>query len=177
MTSVDLDSYLTRIPDFPSEGITFVDITTLMKDPTAFSEAIDRIANEFADKGVTKVVGAEARGFMIGAPVAYRLHAGFVPARKPGKLPRETLTQGYTLEYGVDALQIHKDAIAADDVVLIVDDLLATGGTAIAQFKLVRQTGAQIVGFGFLIELAYLNPRPVIAQETDAKVFSAIVEQ
>ena len=176
MASVNLDDYLTRIPDYPSEGITFVDITTLMKDPAAFSEAIDRIADEFADRGITKVLGAEARGFMFGAPVAYRLNAGFVPARKPGKLPRETLTQGYTLEYGVDALQIHADALTSDDVVLIVDDLLATGGTAIAQFKLAQQAGAQVVGFGFLMELAYLDPRSAIAQETDVEVFSLIVE-
>ena len=175
MSSIDFESYLTKIPNYPSEGITFIDITTLLMDPDAFSAAIDRIADEFADKGITKIVGAEARGFMIGAPVAYRLHAGFVPARKPGKLPRETITQGYTLEYGVDALQIHADALTKDDVVLIVDDLVATGGTAVAQLRLVEQTGARVAGFGFLMELSYLNPRPVIAQATDAEVFSLIV--
>ena len=175
MTSIDFESYLTRIPNYPSEGVTFIDITTLLKDPMAFFAAIDRIADEFADMGVTKVVGAEARGFMIGAPVAYKLRAGFVPARKPGKLPRETFTQGYTLEYGVDALQIHCDSLSPDDVVIVVDDLVATGGTAVAQYELVKQAGAKVVGFGFLMELEFLNPRPVIAQATDAKVFSLIV--
>ncbi len=178
MTSLDLGSYLTRIPDYPSEGIIFVDITTLLSDADAYAAAVDSIAEAFAGMGVTKVLGAEARGFMIGAPVAYRLHAGFVPARKPGKLPRDTYTQGYTLEYGVDALQVHKDAFTKDDVVLIVDDLLATGGTAIAQYNLVQQTGAKVIGMGFLIELAYLDSRSTIAEKTDPnlKVFSAIQE-
>ena len=152
----------------------FKDITTLLKDPDGFEATIDAIAEHFKDAGVTKVVGAEARGFMIGAPVAYRLHAGFVPARKPGKLPREVRSESYDLEYGSDELQIHADAIEPDDVVLIVDDLVATGGTAEAQAKLIKQFGASLVGMGFLMELAFLNPRQAIAKVTDADVFSLV---
>ena len=149
----------------------FVPIYLLMGEESYF---IDAIAEHFKDAGVTKVVGAEARGFMIGAPVAYRLHAGFVPARKPGKLPREVRSESYDLEYGSDELQIHADAIEPDDVVLIVDDLVATGGTAEAQAKLIKQFGASLAGMGFLMELAFLNPRQAIAKVTDADVFSLV---
>ena len=141
---------------------------------TNLQAVIDAIADHFKDAGVTKVVGAEARGFMIGAPVAYRLNAGFVPARKPGKLPRATLSEEYELEYGVDRLEIHADALCADDVVLLVDDLVATGGTAVAQIRLVQKFGARLAGLGFLMELEFLEPRTCISRATDADVFSLV---
>ena len=174
MSSFDFEGHITDIVDSPKPGVVFKDITTLLKDPDGFEATIDAIAEHFKDAGVTKVVGAEARGFMIGAPVAYRLHAGFVPARKPGKLPREVRSESYDLEYGSDELQIHADAIEPDDVVLIVDDLVATGGTAEAQAKLIKQFGATLAGMGFLMELAFLNPRQAIAKVTDADVFSLV---
>lgn len=174
MSSFDFEGRITDIVDYPKLGVVFKDITTLLKDPDGFEATIDAIAEHFKDSGVTKVVGAEARGFMIGAPVAYRLHAGFVPARKPGKLPREVRSESYDLEYGSDELQIHADAIEPDDVVLIVDDLVATGGTAEAQAKLIKQFGASLAGMGFLMELAFLNPRQAIAKVTDAEVFSLV---
>lgn len=174
MSSFDFEGHITDIVDYPKPGVVFKDITTLLKDPDGFEATIDAIAEHFKDAGVTKVVGAEARGFMIGAPVAYRLHAGFVPARKPGKLPREVRSESYDLEYGSDELQIHADAIEPDDVVLIVDDLVATGGTAEAQAKLIKQFGAALAGMGFLMELAFLNPRQAIAKVTDADVFSLV---
>ncbi len=176
MDSVDLSAALTRIPDYPEPGIIFVDLTSLMMDADALQAAVDRIADRFAGKGITKVVGAEARGFIIGTPVAYKLHAGFVPARKPGKLPREVISQSYELEYGTDSLQIHADAIKPGDVVLIVDDLVATGGTAVAQKKLVEAAGGTVAGFAFITELEYLNPRELIAKESDAPVFSLVQE-
>ena len=174
MSSFDFEGHITDIVDYPKPGVVFKDITTRLKDPDGFEATIDAIAEHFKDAGVTKVVGAEARGFMIGAPVAYRLHAGFVPARKPGKLPREVRSESYDLEYGSDELQIHADAIEPDDVVLIVDDLVATGGTAEAQAKLIKQFGASLAGMGFLMELAFLNPRQAIAKVTDADVFSLV---
>lgn len=174
MSSFDFEGHITDIVDYPKPGVVFKDITTLLKDPDGFEATIDAIAEHFKDAGVTKVVGAEARGFMIGAPVAYRLHAGFVPARKPGKLPREVRSESYDLEYGSDELQIHADAIDPEDVVLIVDDLVATGGTAEAQVKLIEQFGAKVAGLGFLMELAFLNPRETIAKVTDAEVFSLV---
>lgn len=174
MSSFDFEGHITDIVDYPKPGVVFKDITTLLKDPDGFEATIDAIAEHFKDAGVTKVVGAEARGFMIGAPVAYRLHVGFVPARKPGKLPREVRSESYDLEYGSDELQIHADAIDPEDVVLIVDDLVATGGTAEAQAKLIKQFGASLAGMGFLMELAFLNPRQAIAKVTDAEVFSLV---
>ena len=175
MAQVDYEALITDIPDFPTPGVVFKDITTLLKDPDGFCALVDDIAGHFADKGVTKVVGSEARGFMIGAPVAHVLHAGFVPARKPGKLPRETYAQSYDLEYGTDALELHIDALDPSDVVLIVDDLVATGGTAVAQAQLVEQFGAKIVGFGFLMELEFLNPRDAIAKfDPELEVYSLV---
>ena len=126
MAAYDFEGHITDIPDYPEKGVVFKDITTLLKEPEGFHAAIDAIADHFKDAGVTKVVGAEARGFLIGAPVAYRLGAGFVPARKPGKLPREVRTESYELEYGTDELQMHVDALDEDDVVLIIDDLVAS---------------------------------------------------
>ena len=174
MSSVDLESLIIDIPDYPEPGVIFKDITPLMADSQGFAAAIDDIADHFMKRGITKVVGAEARGFLVGAPVAYRLCAGFVPARKPGKLPREVYSQQYALEYGTDELQIHKDAMGPDDRVLIVDDLIATGGTAVATAKLVEQTGAKVVGFSFILELGYLNPRQEIAKEYDQEVYTLI---
>ena len=174
MSSFDFESYIVDIPDYPKPGVIFKDITPLLGDPVAFPAAINDIAAHFEDAGVTKVVGAEARGFMIGAPVAYRLGAGFVPARKPGKLPRETFSQSYALEYGTDSLEVHQDAFDENDVVLIVDDLVATGGTAEAQIKLIEQTGAQVAGLGFLMELEFLHPRDLISKVSDVEMYSLI---
>lgn len=173
-TDFDFESKIVDIPDYPEPGVVFKDITPLLGDPEGFSAVIDAIADRFKDAGVTKVVGAEARGFMVGAPVAYRLGAGFVPARKPGKLPRETVSESYALEYGTNTLEIHADALTADDVVLIVDDLIATGGTVAAQIHLIEKFGAKLAGMGFLMELAFLNPRAALAKETDVEVFSLV---
>lgn len=162
------------IPDYPEPGVIFKDITPLIADPQGFSAVIDGLAEHFMGLGITKVVGAEARGFLVGAPVAYRLAAGFVPARKPGKLPRDVISQAYALEYGTDEIQIHADALSPDDRVLIIDDLVATGGTAVACAQLVEKVGAKVIGFGFALELAYLNPRDVISQHFDQEVYSLI---
>lgn len=174
MAAFDFEKLITDIPDYPEPGVVFKDITTLLKDPEGFSAVVDGIAGHFADRGITKVVGSEARGFMVGAPVAYRLHAGFVPARKPGKLPRETVSESYELEYGSDALEMHVDALSPDDVVLVVDDLAATGGTAAATAKLIERAGAKVAGFGFLLELDFLHPRDALAKACDAEVFSLV---
>ena len=174
MAAYDFEGHITDIPDYPEKGVVFKDITTLLKNPECFHAAIDEIADHFKDAGVTKVVGAEARGFMLGAPVAYRLKAGFAPARKPGKLPRATISEDYALEYGTATLELHEDALDKDDVVLVVDDLMATGGTAVAQVKLVERLGARVAGLAFLMELEFLHPRQTIAEVTDAEVFSAV---
>ena len=177
MAAFDFESLIVSIPDYPEPGVIFKDITPLLADPEGFAAVVDTIADHFADAGVTKVIGAEARGFMIGAPVARKLNAGFIPARKPGKLPRETVSESYTLEYGSNELQVHADSMTADDVVLLVDDLVATGGTAVAQVKLVEKFGAKLAGMGFLMELAFLNPRGIIAEATDTEVFSLVQVQ
>lgn len=174
MTDFDFESLIIDIPDYPTPGVVFKDITPIFLNPEAFNELINAIADEFEEAGITKVVGAEARGFMLGAPVAYRLGVGFVPARKPNKLPRETVSVEYELEYGTAELHIHKDAITEDDVILIVDDLIATGGTIIAQVKLVESFGAKLAGVASLLELEFLNPREAISKETDAKYFSLV---
>lgn len=162
---VNLDSYIRDIPDFPKEGIVFKDITPLLASPEGFKQTIDVLADEYADAGVTKVMGAEARGFIFGGALAYRLGAGFVPARKPGKLPAAITSAQYALEYGTDTLEMHMDAIGPDDVVLIVDDVLATGGTASAKAELVNSVGARVAGFAFLIELDFLNGRKKLGDE------------
>lgn len=174
MAAFDYEKLITDIPDYPNPGVVFKDITTLLKDPQGFSSAIDELANHFAGQGVTKVIGAEARGFMIAAPVAYKLGAGFVPARKPGKLPRAVYSEGYELEYGTDSLQVHQDALQADDVVLLVDDLIATGGTAAAQVKFCERFGCKVAGMAFLMELDFLNPREHLATFTDVEIFSLV---
>lgn len=157
--SVDLEQYIRDIPDFPKEGIVFKDITPLLASAEGFRAAIDIIKAEYAGAGVTKVMGAEARGFIFGGALAYELDAGFVPARKPGKLPWMTTSHTYDLEYGTDALEVHTDALRPGDVVLIVDDVLATGGTAAAKAALVEKMGATVAGFAFLIELDALGGR------------------
>ncbi|WP_346877795.1 MULTISPECIES: adenine phosphoribosyltransferase [unclassified Clostridium] len=152
------------IEDFPKKGISFKDVTTLLQDREALRESIDVIANHLRDKKIDIVIGPEARGFLFGVPVAYVLGAGFVPVRKPGKLPYETIKTSYDLEYGSDALEIHKDAIKKGQRVAIVDDLLATGGTVAAVAKLVEESGGEVVAIDFLIELTELKGREKIAQ-------------
>lgn len=169
---MQLDSYIRDIPDWPKEGVVFKDITPLLSSPEGFRLAIDTLAEAYGDAGVTKVMGAEARGFIFGGALAYRLGAGFVPARKPGKLPWTTSQVTYELEYGTDSLEVHADAVGPGDVVLIVDDVLATGGTAAAKAELVTSTGAQVAGFAFLIELDFLGGREKLA--SDAKIVSLI---
>jgi adenine phosphoribosyltransferase len=155
----DLRALIRDIPDFPKPGIVFKDITPLLLDPHAIDTAVERIAEWAAPRGVDFVVAAEARGFILGAAIARELGAGFVPARKPGKLPAEVVTAEYILEYGIDALELHADAIAHGARVLIHDDLLATGGTARALAELVERLGATVVGCAFLVELAFLDGR------------------
>ena len=174
MSDFDFASRIVDIPDYPEPGVVFKDITPLFDDPDALRAVVEEIAGHFEGRGVTKVVGAEARGFLVGAPVAYRLGCGFVPARKPGKLPRAVYSQSYSLEYGTDELQIHRDALTSDDRVLVVDDLIATGGTAIAAARLVEQSGASVEGFAFILELAFLEPRKIIAQACDREVFTLV---
>ncbi|MGV3464045.1 MAG: adenine phosphoribosyltransferase [Heyndrickxia sp.] len=156
---MDLKQYVTIVPDWPKEGIVFKDITTLMDNGDAYKFATDEIVKYAQEKEIDLVVGPEARGFIIGCPVAYALGVGFAPVRKPGKLPRETIQVEYGLEYGKDALTIHKDAIKPGQRVLITDDLLATGGTIDATIKLVEQLGGVVAGIAFLIELSYLEGR------------------
>ncbi|MBV8983741.1 MAG: adenine phosphoribosyltransferase [Acidimicrobiia bacterium] len=154
-----LKDHIRDIPDFPSPGVVFKDITPLLADVDAFRFAVDAIADHYAGSDVDKVLGVEARGFIIAAPVAYRFGAGFVPVRKAGKLPWEIERQEYELEYGSSLLEIHKDAVAPGEKVLIVDDVLATGGTAAASVDLVERLGANVLGLGFVIELAFLHGR------------------
>lgn len=152
-------SLIRSVPDFPKKGIVFRDITTLLKDPIGLKEAADELYNQAKVLNITKVVGIESRGFIIGGLLAAKLNAGFVPIRKPGKLPAEKISENYTLEYGTDSIEIHKDAIAEGERVLIHDDLLATGGTVEAAVKLVEKLGGKIVQLSFLIELSFLNGR------------------
>ncbi len=156
---MDLKSKIREIPDFPKEGIDFKDITTLLQDGPAFKEAIKQMAEFCKDKNIDVVVGPEARGFLIGAPLAYELGAGFVPVRKSGKLPGEVVEASYELEYGNDTLQIHRDAILPGQRVLVADDLLATGGTVKSTVDLVKELGGDVVGVAFLIELTFLDGR------------------
>jgi adenine phosphoribosyltransferase len=155
----DLRAKIREVPDFPKPGILFYDITTLLKDPDAFREVIDRMTDQVKDSAVDLVVGMESRGFIFSAPLAYQLHAGFVPVRKLGKLPAETIEVEYDLEYGTATLEIHKDAIKAGQRVLIVDDLLATGGTVQGTIELVQRLGGEIAGLSFMVELTGLHGR------------------
>lgn len=161
-----LKSKIRHVPDFPKAGILFYDITTLLRDPAGFRLAIDSIATPFQDKSVSLVVGIESRGFIFGSAVADRIGAGFVPVRKVGKLPSERIRASYDLEYGTDSLEMHRDAIDPGQRVLIVDDLLATGGTAKATVDLVKQLGGVVEGVAFLIELVGLNGRAKLPGET-----------
>lgn len=156
---MDLKEKIRVIDDFPSKGISFKDITTLLKDSGALNDCINQMAKRFEGIHVDMIVGPESRGFIFATPLAYLLGTGFVPVRKPGKLPAETISYEYSLEYGTDKLEIHKDSIIPGQKVLIVDDLLATGGTMYAACKLVEKLGGEVVGLGFLIELEDLNGR------------------
>ena len=153
MTDSELINHIRRVPDYPVKGIVFFDVTTLFKHPECFEEVVKRICNLYADKGITKVVGIESRGFIAAAAVAARLGAGFVPIRKPGKLPADTLREVYSKEYGTDMIEIHTDAISPDDVVLIHDDILATGGTASASVSLVKKFHPKAVYANFIIDI------------------------
>ncbi|MBL4765321.1 MAG: adenine phosphoribosyltransferase [Colwellia sp.] len=152
-----LQGAIKTIPDYPTQGILFRDVTSLLEDAEAFALTLTLLTEKYKNQGFTKVVGTEARGFIFGAPLALALGIGFVPVRKPGKLPRPTYAQSYQLEYGEDILEIHKDALTADDKVLIIDDLLATGGTIEATTKLIRRAGAQVKNAGFVISLPDLG--------------------
>ena len=154
---MDLAELIRDVPDFPKEGILFKDITTLIKGPRAFKEVVDLLAEHYAGQEIDLVVAVEARGYIFGAPVAYQLGAGFVPVRKAGKLPAATVREEYELEYGTDSVEMHRDAIEPGQKVLIVDDLIATGGSAAATTRLVETLGGEVVGIAFLIELGFLH--------------------
>jgi adenine phosphoribosyltransferase len=159
----DLRAKIREVPDFPKPGILFYDITTLLKDADAFAAVIDQMADAVQGEQIDVVVGMESRGFIFAAPLAYRLNAGFVPVRKLGKLPAETLEVEYDLEYGTATLEIHRDAIQPGQKVLLVDDLLATGGTVLGTIELVRQLGGEIAGLSFMVELGALHGRDKLA--------------
>lgn len=158
---------LREIPDFPIQGILFYDVTTLFKNAECLNEMLDSLYELYKDKGITKVVGIESRGFILGGALAAKLNAGFVMARKPGKLPAETIEETYAKEYGTDCIQIHKDAISENDIVLLHDDLLATGGTMAAAYRLVEKCGAKKTYINFVIELEELNGRKAFPEEVD----------
>jgi adenine phosphoribosyltransferase len=165
-------SRIREVPDFPKPGILFYDITPVIGDAKCLRAGCDLLAEPFAGAGVDVVAGMESRGFIFGPPVAERLGAGFVPVRKPGKLPAETVRREYELEYGSDALEMHADAVGAGDRVLVVDDLLATGGTAAATVRMLREAGAEVAGAAFVIELGFLKGREKIEKE---KIHSLLV--
>ncbi len=167
----NLEELIRDIPDFPKEGIIFKDITPLLIDPAGLKESVDKISEHYTNKKIDVVVGAEARGFIFGPPIAINLNAGFVPIRKPGKLPYTTESVSYDLEYGTDTVQIHNDAIKKGQNVLLIDDLLATGGTMAACCKLVEKLGGNVAGCGFLIELSFLNGKDLLK---DYDLFSII---
>ena len=158
---------LRTVPDFPKKGILFWDLTTLFKDPEAFRFTVDTIYELYRDKGITKVVSLEARGYILGSALAYRLGAGFIPVRKPGKLPAETYSETYMKEYGPDTLTIHQDALSDEDVVLLHDDLLATGGSAASALKLIRRFSPRTVYANFIIELDELDGRKALPEDVD----------
>jgi adenine phosphoribosyltransferase len=169
--TMDLKQHIRHVPDFPKAGILFYDITTLLRNAEGFAMTIEMLANPFVGQGIDVVVGIESRGFILGAAVAERIKAGFIPIRKPGKLPSKTLTESYALEYGTDALEVHEDAVERGQRVLIVDDVLATGGTASAAAQLVRAMGGDLHALAFLIELQFLNGKSKLTGE---KVFSVL---
>jgi len=161
------------IPDFPKKGVMFRDITTLLLDPVAFRRSIKAMAGHYREKGIDVIAGAESRGFIFGAALAYELGVAFVPIRKPGKLPAKTRKAEYDMEYGTDSLEVHDDAIRKGQRVLLVDDLLATGGTIRAAAELVKELGARLAGLCFLIELSYLNGREAL-EGLGADIFSIV---
>jgi adenine phosphoribosyltransferase len=161
---MDLRDYIRDVPDFPTPGIVFKDITPLLIEPRAFDAAVRALADYARPLGVELIVAAEARGFIFGGALARELGVGFVPARKPGKLPQETVSVQYGLEYGLDTLELHADALSGGTRVLIHDDVLATGGTAKAKIELVEQLGGQVAGCAFVVELAFLEPRKLLAR-------------
>ena len=165
MLTIDLKQMIRSVPDFPKPGINFFDITTLLKEPAGLKATIDALSAPYADARIEAVVGIESRGFILGSAVAQQLGAGFVPVRKPGKLPAKALKEVYELEYGKDAIEIHADAIEKGQRVLIVDDVLATGGTAAATTRLVKQLGAELHGLAFLIELTFLEGKKKLTGE------------
>ncbi len=167
---VDLDARLRRIPDFPRPGILFIDITTLLKDPAAYREAVERVAAPLRDLGVERIVGPEARGFLLGAPVALALNVGFAPVRKCGKLPAARVCRRYALEYGSDGLELHRDAVEPGMRVGVVDDVLASGGTARAAAELVEELGGVVVLLSFLVELGALRGREALGGRPAASV-------
>ncbi|BDD06224.1 adenine phosphoribosyltransferase [Aureibacter tunicatorum] len=175
MTLEDLKTLIREVQDFPKEGINFKDITTAIKDPNAFQYIVDQLYLKYKDKGITKVAGIESRGFIVGAALAYKLGAGFVLIRKQGKLPAETIKKTYSLEYGEDIIEVHKDAFNENDVVLLHDDLLATGGTAKAAIDLVREFPVKDLLVNFIIELSFLKGKESIASEQNIDVDSLIV--
>ena len=168
---MDLKQHIRHVPDFPKAGILFYDITTLLRDPMGFRTTIDMLSMPYLDQGIDVVIGIESRGFILGGAVAQRIGAGFIPIRKPGKLPAKALKESYDLEYGKDALEIHEDAVHAGQRVLIVDDVLATGGTAAAAAQLVKKLGGDLHGLAFLIELLFLNGKAKLGND---KVFSVL---
>lgn len=161
---MELKNYIRNIQDYPKEGILFRDITTLLQNKDAFKYAIDKMAEQVSNEKIDYIVGAESRGFLIGSALAYKMNSGFIPVRKKGKLPYKTISEEYALEYGTDTLYMHEDALKKGDRVLIVDDLIATGGTALAMIKMVEKLGATVVGSSFLIELKELNGRKEISK-------------
>lgn len=172
MTPDELRAKIREIPDFPKPGILFYDITTLLKDPVAYRAAIDAMLAPYAGKAIDLVVGMESRGFIFSAPMAYQLGAGFVPVRKLGKLPSETISVEYALEYGSNTLEVHRDAIQPGQKVLIVDDLLATGGTVNGTVELVQRLKGEIAGLAFLVELGFLKGRDRLAGHTVSSVIT-----
>jgi adenine phosphoribosyltransferase len=159
----DIKTLIREVPDFPKAGILFYDITTLLKDKDGLRASIDGFKNHYEGSGVDTIIGVEARGFIFAPALAYAMHAGFVPVRKPKKLPSDRVTVSYALEYGTDSLEMHSDALSLGKRVLIIDDLLATGGTAKAVTQLVEQLGGEVVGIGFLVELTFLGGREKLA--------------
>ena len=177
MTDERIVSHLRVVPDYPVKGIMFFDVTTLLKDAECFEELVERICKIYRDKGITKVAGIESRGFITGAAVASRLGAGFVPIRKPGKLPADTLSESYSKEYGMDRIEIHTDAITPDDVVLIHDDILATGGTAMAAVRLVSKLKPKAVYANFIIDITDVPRTVQLPKEVEVSAILQLAEK